>query len=304
MRILITGSKGFTGRYLEQEFAAAGWEVFGLGVQPGPGERRYCQLDLDDSTALCKWVETVRPDAVAHLAAISFVAHEDASAFYRVNMLGTRNLLEALAAIPRAPSAVLLASSANVYGRCEDSPITERSQPAPTNDYAVSKLGMEYLARLYVDRLPLFLTRPFNYTGVGQSDHFLVPKIVRHFAECEAQIELGNLDVSRDFSDVRAVVRAYRGLIEKPPVGEVVNICSGQPRSIADILSICTAITGHSPKVVSVSHLQRMRDIPRLWGSNDKLRSLLPGWTPLPLEETLSWMLLRAGHSGYRVETS
>lgn len=294
MRILITGSKGFTGKYLEQEFEAAGWEVFGLGAQPGPAESTYCQLDLEDPAALRRWISEVQPDAVAHLAAVSFVAHEDAGAFYRVNMLGTRNLLEALVALPHPPSAVLLASSANVYGQCADSPITERGEPMPTNDYAVSKLGMEYVAKLYRDRLPIFLSRPFNYTGVGQAGQFLIPKIVDHFARRASRIDLGNLDVARDFSDVRAVVRAYRGLIERRPIGETINICSGQPRSIAEILRICHDITGHSLSVISVPQFQRAQDIARLWGSNEKLRSLLPDWQSPTLEKTLRWMFDKA----------
>lgn len=114
-------------------------------------------------------VAQAQPDAVVHLAAISYVAHEDASALYAVNTVGTTHLLDAVAALRHAPRCVLLASSANVYGNCNHSPIAETQAPAPVNHYAMSKLAMEHMARTYADRLPLIITRPFNYTGPGQA---------------------------------------------------------------------------------------------------------------------------------------
>ena len=152
-----------------------------------------------------------------------------------------------------------------------------------------------YLAQLLLrDRLPIVLSRPFNCTGVGQAGQLLIRKIVDHFARRASGIDLGNQDVARDFSDVRAVVRACRGLIERRPVGETINICSGQSRSIAEILRICHDITGHGLSVVSVPQLQRAQDIARLWGSNEKLRSLLPDWQSPTLEKTLRWTFDKA----------
>ena len=155
---------------------------------------------------------------VVHLAALAFVAEQDPALFYQVNVIGTRNLLEALCNQSTHSECTILASSANVYGNSELEIISESSPTRPANDYAVSKLTMEYLAKTYCDKLPITITLPFNYTGVGQSDRFLIPKIVKHFKKRAPVIELGNLDVAREFSDVRDVALIYRLLAEHRPI--------------------------------------------------------------------------------------
>ena len=212
-RALITGLRGFTGYYMARELAAAGYHVHGTvlpGDETGPD---IFTVDLSDRAALAAVIEQVRPDVVVHLAAIAFVAHNDAEQMYRVNVVGTRNLLEALAHGAHKPSKVLLASSANIYGNAAVPVIDEFVPAAPANDYAVSKLAMEYMARLWMDKLPIVIARPFNYTGVGQHENFLLPKIVSHFRKGARRIELGNLAIARDFSDVRTVAKSYRRLL-------------------------------------------------------------------------------------------
>lgn len=294
MKALITGIKGFTGQYLEAELKAAGWEVWGIGAHEEPGGARYQTIDLADVDRLGKVVGEVQPDAVVHLAAITFVGHGDADAFYRVNLIGTRNLLAALAVAKKPPGCVILASSANVYGNSTEGVLKESTPPNPANDYAVSKLAMEYMARLWLDRLPIVIARPFNYTGVGQTGNFLLPKIVSHFRRRAEVIALGNLDVWRDFSDVRAVVRAYRRLLEVCPAGEAVNICSGRAHSLREVLLMAETITGHSMRVEVNSALVRDNEVRTLCGDSSKLKGLIGGWDTPPLEDTLKWMLGQA----------
>ena len=227
---LVTGASGFTGRYMVEELSAAGYDVVGLASDAPDDTVNYISADLTDHAQLIEVITSLQPDLVVHLAAIAFVGHGDASAFYNVNLIGTQNLLEALCACEKKPEAVLLASSANVYGNQSSGILSETALPNPANDYAVSKTAMEYMARLWMDKLPIVIARPFNYTGIGQDEKFLLPKIVSHFRRKAPVIELGNLDVSRDFSDVRSVVNAYLKLLESCPQGEKIGRASCRER--------------------------------------------------------------------------
>jgi GDP-6-deoxy-D-talose 4-dehydrogenase len=291
MRALVTGLLGFTGRYVAVELEQAGYEVFGIGDHAAETVPRYWKVDLKDFHKLKRVIAEVQPNVVIHLAAIAFLGHFDPREFYHVNLMGTRNLLEALANDGGPKECVLLASSANVYGNTKGGVLAEDSPKEPANDYAVSKLAMEYMARLWMDRLPIVITRPFNYTGVGQSEDFLLPKIVSHFRRHSDVIELGNLDVWRDFSDVRAVAVAYRRLLEVKPAGETVNICSGVPHSLREVFDIAKTITKQEIAVRVNPAYVRDNDVKFLCGDPARLRSLIGNWQTPPLEETLRWML-------------
>ena len=294
-RVLITGSTGFTGRYIAAEMHSAGYEVYGL-MHRLP-ERKIPDLtaahvcDLGDRLGLKRIAEEVRPDYVMHLAGIAFVEHGDMDAIYRTNVVGTRNLIEAVANSGYKPQSVLLASSANIYGNATVEPIDETTPAAPANDYAVSKLAMEYMARLWFDQLPITLVRPFNYTGAGQSLDFLLPKIVDHFKRRAAVLELGNLDVVRDFSDVRSVVKRYRLLVESGISGEAFNICSGQGHSLREVLQLMRDLTGHNPEIRVNPAFVRANEVHRLIGSPAKLDAAIGVVPNIPLRDTLQWML-------------
>jgi nucleoside-diphosphate-sugar epimerase len=295
-RALITGLSGFTGRYVEQELRAAGYEVFGT-ITPGhtPAAGQYA-VDLNDRAGVAAMVQEVRPDVVAHLAAIAFVGHGDVEQIYRVNVAGTRNLLEALAGLEKKPSAVLLASSANIYGNSDVGVIGEDVPAAPANDYAVSKLAMEYMARLWQDKLPLIVVRPFNYTGIGQHENFLLPKIVSHFRRKAADIELGNLHVWRDFSDVRMVASSYRKLLAAgsagaaPIIGKAFNICSGHGYSLGEALDMMADIAGYKINVHVNPAFVRANEVVRLVGDNSRLVAATGPLATVPLADTLRWM--------------
>lgn len=291
-RALITGLRGFTGYYMAQELTAAGYRVYGTvmpGEELGPD---IFPVDLCDREAVARMVDEVQPDVVAHLAGIAFVAHANIELIYRVNVVGTRNLLEALANGKHRPTSVLLASSANIYGNASVPVIDENVAPSPANDYAVSKLAMEYMARLWMDKLPITIARPFNYTGVGQTDNFLLPKIVSHFRRNERRIELGNLAVARDFSDVRMVARAYRRLLAVAPAGEAFNVCSGASHSLANLIDMMSEIAGYHIDVHVNPAFVRANDVLTLSGSNSKLTAVIGQLDPTPLSETLRWMYL------------
>lgn len=289
-RALITGIQGFTGRYMAAELSAAGYRVFGLGSQPS-NDLDYFQVDLLDIDGLTSVIKQVEPHFVVHLAAIAFVGHGNPAAFYDVNVVGTRNLLAALSTVAANVEAVLLASSANVYGNTQAGILSETTVVNPANDYAVSKLAMEYMAKLWSEKLPIIIVRPFNYTGVGQSDNFLLPKIVSHFKRKASKIELGNLDVWRDFTDVRALVKAYLGLLLAKPIGETVNVCSGRTYSLREVISLCEIITSHSLSIHVNPAFVRANEVKTLCGDSTKLQSIIDGWNTPPLEETLRWML-------------
>ena len=288
-RALITGIEGFTGQYVAAELTRRGFEVHGTtraaAAQPG-----WHQIDLLDATAMMALVKAVAPTHVVHLAAVAFVASNDVEAIYRVNIVGTRNLLAALASQAAALRGVVLASSASVYGNTPDSPIVETTPPRPSNDYAISKLAMEFLAAAWAERVTATVVRPFNYTGVGQAPEFLIPKIVASFRKRSAVIELGNLDVAREFSDVRDVAADYADLLEAGSA-ETVNLCSGIAYSIRDVLAMATSITGHAMGVRVNPAFVRAGDIAHLAGDSTRLRRIAPATRRRPFDETLRWML-------------
>lgn len=293
-RVLVTGRYGFTGRYVSRALSDAGWEVWGGSSHPtkkmGPVDR---VADLTDTNAVAQLVNDVRPDAVLHLAGIAFVAHGSVDDFYSVNLLGTRNLLEAIFMGGYGKRGIVLASSANVYGNALASPISESAPTAPANDYAVSKLAMEHVAWLFKSSLPITITRPFNYTGVGQDPKFLVPKIVSHFRSRAPKIELGNLEVARDFSDVRDVANIYAALLDGRKVsGEIVNICSGRAIALGEIIHMCRSITGHNIEVVVNPSFVRRAETNTLHGDPSRLAKVLGDVKRFRFEETLEWMLL------------
>jgi nucleoside-diphosphate-sugar epimerase len=278
VRILLTGADGFTGRNFLNQAKLLGHEVIVL------------KADLTDSEEVFCEVQVIRPSHVLHLAAISAVTHADEEAFYRVNLFGTQNLLKALCALSEAPLKVLLASSANIYGNALESPISEDYCPKPVNHYALSKLAMELMSASFAQRLPIVIARPFNYTGVWHDNRFVVPKIVEHFQQRVAEIELGNLDVLREYNDVRMVCQAYLDLLNLGVASEAYNIASGRTVALKTIISTLEEITSHNMIVKVNPAFVRANEINILSGSPQKIEGLLGPLKHPSLKDTLSWM--------------
>lgn len=285
MRVLLTGATGFTGQYARAALQKAGHEVVTLIEDDGSSE-----VDLTKRERVISATKYARPDAVIHLAAIAFVAHDDIDAMYLTNIVGTRNLLEALASLPRRPTSVILASSANVYGNSNAGCLDETATPLPANDYAVSKLAMEFMAEAWTDRLPITIVRPFNYTGVGQSTNFLLPKIVDHFQRRCSHIELGNTNIERDFSDVRTVVEVYVRLLDVDRPHRPLNVCSGRSVTLTEVIRLMECIAGYSIEIQTSPSLYRSNEVMKLRGSKSRLESVIGSVENRPLEETLRWM--------------
>jgi nucleoside-diphosphate-sugar epimerase len=271
-----------------------GFAVFGLTEHEPEGPDEF-SADLTDADAVTAALRAAAPDYVVHLAAIAFPGHTQADAIYRVNLGGSLVLLQSLAALGLGQRGILLPSTATIYSNAATAALVEDSPLAPASHYAVSKLAMEHMARLFANTLPVVVVRPFNYTGPGQREPYLVPKVVRHFAEKAPVIELGNIDVERDFLDVRMVVDAYRRLLMTPAAqGQTMNLCSERGTTVRALVGKLTAITGHGIEIRVNPKFVRVGEPQRIVGSSARLRGLIGDLAPIPLETTLADMLQEA----------
>jgi nucleoside-diphosphate-sugar epimerase len=279
-KVLVTGSSSFTGTYVLSELVSHGFSFI---------EGADKLVDLRDFDSVVNLVNKVKPDYVIHLAALSFVGHTNINEIYETNLLGTINLLRALDESELKLRKVVLASSANIYGRVEGR-INENQFPEPVNHYGISKFSMEMAAKQWEKKLPLVICRPFNYTGVGQAGHFLVPKIVKHFQENKAFIELGNIDVFRDFSDVRDVAQWYVKALISKEANLNVNFCSGKLISLRDIIHELNELAGYTIDVRVNPDFVRENEIIRLCGDDQLLQTFIDIDERKSIKETLRWM--------------
>jgi nucleoside-diphosphate-sugar epimerase len=294
-RVLITGIGGFTGRYVAQALIARGHTVVGMARDVFEPQMHQAEAtligDLGDPNELRQLIDVARPDRVIHLAAISFVAHGDANAIYQTNLIGTLNLLQALATGQWGRERILLASSANVYGN-QGGRLSEETAPFPANHYGASKLAMEHMARTMGGDLPMIIARPFNYTGVGQSPNFIIPKLIDHARRGATEIELGNIDVARDFSDVRTVAECYARLIDCPEAeGHTFNICRGHSLPLRQVISLIEELAEIRFNIRTNPAFERQGEIMDLYGCRARLDAMVGPLQIPELRETLRWML-------------
>lgn len=315
MRVLITGISGFAGAHLAAHLLEAGHDVAGLDRTGGAPaleqlHRRFPErfpreavmaADVRDGARIHQVVRALRPDGVVHLAGIAFVprAAEDPSAAWEVNLFGSLRVLEAVC--DESPAArVVLVSSGEVYGRVEpgDLPIDEAQALRPLAPYSAAKAAADLAAyQFFWSRdLAVVRARPFNHTGPGQSPDFVCSHFARAIAAAElrkgpARLGVGNLDVARDFSDVRDVVRGYAALLEGGAAGEAYNLGSGRSTSVRSILDRLLERSRVPITVDAEAARMRRKEIPRIEASIARIRAAT-GWNPeIDLDRTLDDLL-------------
>jgi GDP-4-dehydro-6-deoxy-D-mannose reductase len=279
-RLFVTGLSGFVGQHIQSRLQAetSAWELL-----PVPG--RY---DLGQPSSLDGlWPEM--PDAVIHLAGQTFVpeAFRDPARTFEINLLGTLNLLQALKA-RGFNGRFLYVSSGDVYGQVSEDqlPITELQPPCPRNPYAVSKLSAEFLSLQWglSEDWPVLVARPFNHIGTGQKDSFAIASAARQICRIKQglqapQLQVGDIDVTRDFLDVGDVVSAYLALLEKGTPGQVYNICSGREQSIRSLIEQLGDLAQVDMQLIEDPARMRRADQRRVCGSHTRLAQTT-GWTP------------------------
>lgn len=265
-KVLITGIDSFTGIHLSKCLHNNKFDVFGTTYQT-------CNITNKDE--ITKVLKQYQPNFIIHLAGISSPAHPQLNDFYSVNTIGTINLIESIIKLKLPIKKLILASSATVYGNQNKEVLDESLKPQPASHYGASKLAMETLAKNYFNQLPIIITRPFNYTGVGQTNNFLIPKIVNTYKNNLTSIELGNLDVSREFNNVYDISKIYTQLLLCEAHSIIVNLTSQNPTKLMDIVEAMNEIAGYNIKINVNPKFVRKDEIKSLCGSSDFLKNLI-----------------------------
>ena len=289
MTVLVTGARGFVGRYLVEHLATQGAAVTGWGRE---------HVDLLDRRAVSRAIAELRPSVVYHCAGAAHVGQSfsNIADTLAANVLGTHHVLDALR-IAGITARVLITGSSLVY-RQSNCAMNEDDPTGPATPYAVSKLAQEMLGRRAIieDRQQVLLTRPFNHTGPRQDATFAAPTFARQIALIERgrmqpEIVVGNLDASRDLHDVRDTVRAYAAIVERGEPGRVYNVCSGEAFRIRDVLDRLVAMSRVPVGIIVDPELYRPSDNLMLWGDRRRIEREL-GWKPeIPLDQTLADVL-------------
>lgn len=273
--VLITGINGFTGKYLTDFLISKNYKVFGISNQKNQNDSSVFYCDILDLEQLKNIINKVKPNYIIHLAAISFVQHVNISEIYNVNVIGTQNLLNACLNVKENLKKVILASSATVYGTQDVSVLREDLCPNPLNHYGISKYAMEQIGKTYFNELPIIITRPFNYTAPGHGEQFVIPKIAKAFKNSESNLELGNLDVFREYNSINYVCDVYLKLMESEVTSEIVNVASGRVHSLSDIITIFKIKSNHNIEIKINPDFVRKDELKSLKGCTLKLDKII-----------------------------
>ncbi|GHA85680.1 GDP-mannose 4,6-dehydratase [Cognatilysobacter bugurensis] len=290
-RLLVTGAGGFVGRHV-QEACRVGGAFEGWEFVPSPKG-----MDLRDRKAVSNWIADARGDAVLHLAAQSFVPRSfvDPAETFDINLHGTLHLLLALKASAFA-GRMMFASTGDLYGRVpEDAlPVTVQRWPEPRNPYAVSKFAAEQLCLQWMrtEGLDVVIARPFNHIGPGQDARFVLPALATQVVAIAdgrqpPAIDVGDIDVTRDFTDVRDIVAAYRAMLDHGRTGSTYLVGSGRETRVRDLLERMCALERISPEIRQDPARLRPAEQRRMAADAARL-AVDTGWEPrIPLDTTL-----------------
>jgi GDP-4-dehydro-6-deoxy-D-mannose reductase len=302
--VLITGGTGFVGTHLIQFLRSNASQivVIASGDSKSRQEREpgaeYYQLDIRRADEVRSVVHSARPTEIYHLAGVSAVgaSWNSPRLTFEVNVLGAYNLFEAAMSLA-SPPRILNVSTSQVYASSA-SMLNESSPVSPDNPYAASKAMAELLHVQYAKSSGggIITARSFNHTGPGQSPTFVLPSIAKQFAEMEAGLRpprliVGNIEVKRDFTDVRDVVLAYSALLNKGRRAEVYNVCSGSAVRLSDCIRKFEAISGITVQISTDPERVRSNEVSQICGDATKIRKET-GWSPqIPLEKTIRDLL-------------
>jgi GDP-4-dehydro-6-deoxy-D-mannose reductase len=300
-RILITGGTGFVGSHLIRHLQSTTADIIVM-ASGSPSTLsagvEYYELDIRREDDVRSAVRQIGPSEIYHLAGVSAVdlSWANSRLTFEVNVIGTYNLLEAAMGLA-SPPRILNISTAQVYAR-SDAPLTESSPVGPGNPYAASKAIAEMLEVSFrkTSTGGVITARSFNHTGPGQLPTFVLPAFAKQFAEIEAGIRppllaVGNIDVERDFTDVRDVVSAYSALLRKGRTGQVYNVCSGIGILLSDVIKQFQALCKTVVTIETDPTRVRTDDIHRICGDSTKIRNET-GWNiRIPMSETVRDLL-------------
>jgi GDP-4-dehydro-6-deoxy-D-mannose reductase len=300
MKILITGSEGFVGRYLFEFLANKNYEVYGTYYQEKEIKANRFFLDIRKKEDVKNLLAKIKPDGIFHLAAQTSVArsYKEEHLTYEVNTLGTLNLLWAIKELNLNPRFIYI-STAEVYGQAKERrKVKEDDELNPISPYALSKYFAEKLVSYYVKvyDLEAIILRPFSHTGIGQDENFFFPYCCRKIAEIEKGkipplLEVGNLEIERDYLAVEDVVVAYYLAFEYGIKGEVYNITNSKPIKLKEALNFLLTQARAKIEIVSVDEKLRKWDIYYLSGDNTKFKKLTNFEPQLDIKEVLIKML-------------
>ena len=289
MKVLIFGIGGFVGHYLAEEFHQQGYDVCGCAVSNRPSIPEYTDFavaNLLDSEIVYQVIAEKKPDMIINLAAISSVGQSwnIPQSTISVNVVGALNILEAARKIYPMPKVMFIGSSEEYA--VSDKPISENDFLNANNPYGISKITQEKFVELYRNEygMKTYYVRPFNHTGVGQRDTFVLPSFCKQAAEIEISgkpgvIRVGNLAAKRDFSHVKDVVRAYRMIIESEDCGSIYNVGSGKTYSLRELLQYIISLSTQNITVEVDPERFRPIDTPLVCCDKSKIAKEL-GWQP------------------------